>query len=118
MRHDRAKSRRKRRFVCIACGFVLHADVNAALGIRGRAQLALTSEPYPAQDAGRRTRCAASPQKTKRMQSFSLNAELPAAPSWVRIAREEASAPLSERSAISTGAMRFVNSRAGGIPAR
>ena len=54
-----AKSRRRRRFVCIACGFALHADVNAALVIRGRAQLALTSEPYPAEDAGRRTRCAA-----------------------------------------------------------
>ena len=54
-----AKSRRRRRFVCIACGFALHAGVNAALVIRGRAQLALTSEPYPAEDAGRRTRRAA-----------------------------------------------------------
>jgi putative transposase len=54
-----AKSRRRRRFVCIACGFALHADVNAALVIRRRAQLALTSEPYPAEDAGRRTRRAA-----------------------------------------------------------
>jgi putative transposase len=54
-----AKSRRRRRFVCIACGFARHADLNAALVIRGRAQLALTSEPYPAEDAGRRARCAA-----------------------------------------------------------
>jgi putative transposase len=54
-----AKSRRRRRFACIACGFTLHADVNAALVIRGRAQLALTSEPDPAEDAGRRTRRAA-----------------------------------------------------------
>jgi transposase len=54
-----AKSRRRRRFACVAWGFTLHADINAALVIRGRAQLVLTSEPYPAEDAGRRTRCAA-----------------------------------------------------------
>jgi putative transposase len=54
-----AKSRRRRRFVCIACGFARHADVNAALVIRGRAQLTLMSDPYPAEDAGRRTRRAA-----------------------------------------------------------
>jgi putative transposase len=54
-----AESRLRRRFVCVACGFRLHADVNAALEIRRRAQLALTSEPYPAEDAGRRARCAA-----------------------------------------------------------
>ena len=39
-----AKSRRRRRFVCEGCGLVLHADVNAALEIRRRAQLVLTSE--------------------------------------------------------------------------
>jgi putative transposase len=57
--HVAAESRRRRRFVCVACGFALHADVNAALEIRRRAQLALTSELYPAEDAGRRARCAA-----------------------------------------------------------
>jgi putative transposase len=57
--HVAAESRRRRRFVCVACGFALHADLNAALEIRRRAQLALTSEPYPAEDAGRRARCAA-----------------------------------------------------------
>jgi putative transposase len=54
-----AESRRRRRFACIACGFTLHADLNAALVIRGRAQLALMSEPYPAEDAGCRARRAA-----------------------------------------------------------
>jgi putative transposase len=29
------ESRRRRRFGCVACGFTLHADVNAALVIRG-----------------------------------------------------------------------------------
>jgi putative transposase len=57
--HVAAESRRRRRFVCVACGFMLHAVLNAALEIRRRAQLALTSEPYPAEDAGRRARCAA-----------------------------------------------------------
>jgi hypothetical protein len=33
--------------------------VNAALAIRGRAELRPTSELYPAEDAGRRARCAA-----------------------------------------------------------
>ncbi|TAM65351.1 MAG: transposase [Microbacteriaceae bacterium] len=37
--HVAAESRRRRRFVCITCGFVLHADVNAALVIRRRAEL-------------------------------------------------------------------------------
>ena len=35
------ESRRRRRFACIRCGYQNHADVNAALVIRGRAQLAL-----------------------------------------------------------------------------
>lgn len=54
-----SESRRRRRFACVACGFTCHADVNAALVIRRRAQLALTSELDPAEDAGRRTRRAA-----------------------------------------------------------
>jgi putative transposase len=33
--HIAAQSRRRRRFVCIACGYRCHADVNAALVIRG-----------------------------------------------------------------------------------
>jgi putative transposase len=33
-----AESRWKRRFACVACGFTVHADVNAALEIRRRAQ--------------------------------------------------------------------------------
>jgi putative transposase len=36
--HVAAESRRKRRFACVACGFMVHADVNAALEIRRRAQ--------------------------------------------------------------------------------
>jgi putative transposase len=57
--HVAAKSRLRRRFVCVACGFTLHADVNAALEIRRRAKLSLTSEVTPAEDAGRGARCAA-----------------------------------------------------------
>ena len=41
--HVCAKSRLRRRFVCVSCGFTTHADVNAALEIRRRAQLARTS---------------------------------------------------------------------------
>ncbi len=37
--HVAAESRRRRRFACVACGFTIHADVNAALEIRRRAQL-------------------------------------------------------------------------------
>ncbi|MHB8392594.1 MAG: RNA-guided endonuclease InsQ/TnpB family protein [Acidobacteriaceae bacterium] len=47
------ESRRRRRYVCVACGYQNHADVNAALVIRGRAQSVLTSELTPAEDAGR-----------------------------------------------------------------
>lgn len=39
------ESRRRRRFCCVACGYRNHADVNAALVIRRRAQLALLSVP-------------------------------------------------------------------------
>lgn len=47
--HVAHESRRKRRFYCVRCGFTTHADVNAALVIRGRAQLlALSRMP----DAG------------------------------------------------------------------
>lgn len=44
--HVAKESRRRRRFVCVACGSTLHADVNAALVIRGRAQSALRSLPH------------------------------------------------------------------------
>ena len=37
--HIAAESRRERRYSCIDCGFTVHADVNAALVIRGRAEL-------------------------------------------------------------------------------
>lgn len=40
------ESRRRRRFRCVACGFAVHADVNAALEIRRRGELRLTSEPH------------------------------------------------------------------------
>jgi putative transposase len=43
--HIARESRRRRRFVCVSCGFRTHADVNAALVIRRRAQLALLSLP-------------------------------------------------------------------------
>jgi len=46
--HVAARSRRRRRFCCVGCGYTNHADVNAALVIRGRAQLALSRLP----DAG------------------------------------------------------------------
>jgi putative transposase len=46
--HVAAKNRRRRRFVCVRCGFTCHADVNAALVIRGRAQLRALRMP----DAG------------------------------------------------------------------
>jgi putative transposase len=42
--HVASESRRRRRFCCVWCGYRNHADVNAALVIRGRAQLALKSE--------------------------------------------------------------------------
>jgi putative transposase len=44
-RHVSAKSRRRRRFSCVSCGFSTHADANAALEIRRRAQSARMSEP-------------------------------------------------------------------------
>ncbi|HEV3090266.1 MAG TPA: zinc ribbon domain-containing protein, partial [Candidatus Cybelea sp.] len=52
--HVASESRRRRRFACVSCGYTNHADVNAALVIRRRAQLALQSEPDAAEDAGRR----------------------------------------------------------------
>jgi transposase len=42
--HVASESRRRRRFCCVWCGYRSRADVNAALVIRGRAQLALKSE--------------------------------------------------------------------------
>jgi putative transposase len=52
--HVASESRRRRPFCCVKCGYSNHADVNAALVIRGRAQLALNSGLDPAEDAGRR----------------------------------------------------------------
>ena len=54
--HVAASSRRRRRFLCVACGWTCHADVAAALEIRRRAELQRTSElsrvrsPLPSQD--------------------------------------------------------------------
>jgi len=45
--HVSAKNRRRRRFVCVACGWTCHADVAAALEIRRRAQLERTSALSP-----------------------------------------------------------------------
>lgn len=52
--HCERGNRRRRRFACCACGFSTHADVAAALEIRRRAEWLLSSEPNPAEDAGRR----------------------------------------------------------------
>jgi putative transposase len=55
--HVDAKSRRRRRFHCVACGWSCHADVAAALEIRRRAELQRTSvlsrvrTPLTSQDA-------------------------------------------------------------------
>jgi len=57
--HVASESRRRRCFCCVGCGYRNHADVNAALVIRGRAQLARKSESYPAEEAGRRGQDAA-----------------------------------------------------------
>ena len=57
--HVARESRRRRRFRCVRCGYRNHADVNAALVIRGRAQLALKSELHPAEEVGRRRKEAA-----------------------------------------------------------
>jgi putative transposase len=52
--HTAAGNRRRRRFACLRCEFTTHADVNAALVIRRRAQGVLTSELHPGEDPGRR----------------------------------------------------------------
>ena len=58
--HVAAGNRRRRRFECERCGFTTHADSNAALVIRRRAQLALTpSGTTPGAESGRRARRAA-----------------------------------------------------------
>ncbi len=62
--HIARESRRRRRFCCVRCGHRNHADVNAALVIRGRAQLALKSELDPAEEAGRRGQEAAAQAHT------------------------------------------------------
>jgi putative transposase len=67
--HIARESRRQRRFACIGCGFSVHADVNAALVIRRRAELRpagrgaaladlddLRSVLHAAEDAARRDR--------------------------------------------------------------
>jgi putative transposase len=62
--HVARESRRRRRFCWVRCGYRNHADVNAALVIRKRAQLALKSESYPAEEAGRRGQDAAAQAHT------------------------------------------------------
>jgi putative transposase len=62
--HVARESRRRRRFCCVRCGYRNHADVNAALVIRGRAQLARKSELHPAEEAGRRRQDAAAQAHT------------------------------------------------------
>ncbi len=62
--HIARESRRKRRFVCIACGFTCHADTNAALVLRGRAELRLMSMPHPVEDTGGRAGRAAQAHTT------------------------------------------------------
>jgi putative transposase len=57
--HVAAGNRRRRRFVCLRCGFRTHADVNAALVIRRRAQKVLSSERTPGEEPGRRAGRAA-----------------------------------------------------------
>jgi len=57
--HVARESRRRRRFRCVRCGYGNHADVNAALVIRRRAQLARKSGLHPAEEAGRRGQDAA-----------------------------------------------------------
>jgi putative transposase len=57
--HVARESRRRRRFCRVRCGHRNHADINAALVIRGRAQLARKSGLHPAEEAGRRGQDAA-----------------------------------------------------------
>jgi putative transposase len=47
-----AESRRERRYRCIGCGFRVHADVNAALVIRGRAELRPAARGASLEDLG------------------------------------------------------------------
>ncbi len=55
----------------IDAGFGHQADLNAALVIRRRAQLAvMKSELHPAEDAGRTARCAASAHTTIKESSW------------------------------------------------
>ena len=48
--HCDRDNRRRRRFACRRCGFTTHADIAAALEIRRRAQLALSSEPHTGEE--------------------------------------------------------------------
>ncbi|HLY01469.1 MAG TPA: transposase [Candidatus Cybelea sp.] len=68
--HIARESRRGRRFCCVRCGYRNHADVNAALVIRGRAQLARKSELDPAEEAGRRGKDAAAEAHTTKNRGF------------------------------------------------
>lgn len=54
--HTARESRRRRRFCCVMCGFNAHADTNAALVIRRRAEWQLLKKPMPVRS---RLRCAA-----------------------------------------------------------
>jgi len=47
-----AESRRERRYACIRCGFSVHADVNAALVIRRRAELRPAGRGASSEDLG------------------------------------------------------------------
>lgn len=47
-----AESRRRRRYLCIGCGFSVHADVNAALVIRRRAELRPAARGASLEDLG------------------------------------------------------------------
>ncbi|HET7815478.1 MAG TPA: transposase [Candidatus Baltobacteraceae bacterium] len=53
--HVAKENRRRRRFACVRCGFCCHADVNAALVIRRRAQLSALRMPMPVRSRSRST---------------------------------------------------------------
>ena len=48
--HRAVESRRERRYLCVRCGFSVHADVNAALVIRRRAELRPTARGASMED--------------------------------------------------------------------
>lgn len=75
--HSAAGSRRRRRFICLACGFSAHADVNAALEILRRAQLGARRMPDageepvapPTRRKASTTKCLSSMVKRKASES-------------------------------------------------